>query len=43
MVRSALLLAVGTCGALSFEAMPGLCRFLRVTHDFAIDADMASG
>ena len=23
--------------------LPGLCRFLRVIHDFAIDADMASG
>ena len=31
-VRSALLLAVGTCCVLSFEAMPGLCCFLRVTH-----------
>ena len=30
--RSALLLAVGTFVALSFEAMPGLCCFLRVTH-----------
>ena len=32
-VRSALLLAVGTCSTrvLSFEAMPGLCCFLRVT------------
>ena len=30
-VRSALLLAVGTCVVLSFEAMPGLCCFLRVT------------
>ena len=32
-VRSALLLAVvGTCVVLSFEAMPGLCCLLRVTH-----------
>ena len=30
-VRSALLLAVGTCTVLSFEAMPGLCCVLRVT------------
>ena len=30
-VRSALLLAFGTCIVLSFEAMPGLCFFLRVT------------
>ena len=30
-VRSAQLLAVGTYIALSFEAMPGLCCFLRVT------------
>ena len=30
-VRSALLLAVGTCIVLSFEAMPGLCCFLCVT------------
>ena len=30
-VGSALLLAVGTCVILSFEAMPGLCCFLRVT------------
>ena len=30
-VGSALLLAVGTCVVLSFEAMPGLCCFLRVT------------
>ena len=30
-VRSALLLAVGTCIVLSFEAMLGLCCFLRVT------------
>ena len=29
---SALLLAVGTCVVLPFEAMPGLCCFLRVTH-----------
>ena len=27
--RSALLLAVGACVVLSFEAMPGLCCFLR--------------
>ena len=32
-VGSALLLAVGTCVVLSFEAMPGLCCFLRVTQD----------
>ena len=31
-VGSALLLAVGTCVVLSFEAMPGLCYFLRVIH-----------
>ena len=31
-VGSALLLAVGTCVGLSFEAMPGLCCFLRVTY-----------
>ena len=31
LTRSALLLAVGTFVALSFEAMPGLCCFLRVT------------
>ena len=31
-VRSALLLAVVACIVLSFEAMPGLCCFLRVTH-----------
>ena len=31
-VRSALLLAVGTCIVLSFEAMPGLCCFHRVTQ-----------
>ena len=31
-VGSALLLAVGTCVALSCEAMRGLCSFLRVTH-----------
>ena len=31
-VRSALLLADGTCVVLSFEAMPGLCCFVRVTH-----------
>ena len=30
-VRFALLVAVGTCIVWSFEAMPGLCRFLRVT------------
>ena len=30
-VRFALVLAVGTCIVLSFEAMPGLCCFLRVT------------
>ena len=30
-IRSALLLAVGTCIVLSFEAMLGLCCFLRVT------------
>ena len=30
-VRSALLLADVTCIILSFEAMPGLCCFLRVT------------
>ena len=29
--RSALLLAVAACIVLSFEAMPGLCCFLRVT------------
>ena len=31
-IKSALLLAVGTCAVLSFEAMPGLCCFLRVTQ-----------
>ena len=31
-VRPALLLAVVTCTVLSFEAMPGLCCFLRVTQ-----------
>ena len=31
-VRSALLLAVVACIVLSFEAMPGLCCFLRVPH-----------
>ena len=30
-VRSALLLAFGTCVVLSFEAMSGLCCFRRVT------------
>ena len=30
--ETALLLAVGTCIVLSFEAMPGLCCFLRVTQ-----------
>ena len=30
--RAALLLAVVTCIALSFEAIPGLCCFLRVTQ-----------
>ena len=31
-VRSALLLAIVTCMVLPFEAMPGRCFFLRVTH-----------
>ena len=31
-VRFAMLLAVDTCIVLSFEAMPGLCCFLRVTR-----------
>ena len=30
-VRSALFLAVGTCAVLSFEALPSLSCFLRVT------------
>ena len=34
-VRSALLLAAVTCIVLSFEAMPGLCCVLRVTHTYA--------
>ena len=34
-VGSALLLEVGTCVVLSFEAMPDLCCFLRVTQDMA--------
>ena len=32
-VRSALLLAVDTCVVLSFEALPGLSCFLRVTRE----------
>ena len=32
LIRSALLLVVVTCGVLLFEAMPGLCCFLRVTQ-----------
>ena len=31
-VRSAVLLAVGMCAVLSFEALPGLSCLLRVTH-----------
>ena len=34
-VGSALLLEVGTCVVLSFEAMLDLCCFLRVTQDMA--------
>ena len=34
-VRSALLLAVVTCIVLTFEVMPGLCCFLRATHDLS--------
>ena len=33
-VRCALLLAVGMCAVLSFEALPGLSCFLRVLHVF---------
>ena len=33
-VWSALLLAVGTCIVLLFEAIPGLCCFLRVTQSY---------